>query len=105
MLSNILKDESILHGDRLQVVDVKRLSDLHTEIDNFKNCEELNGFQQWIVNDLYSFGIPQADFDIKSILIVAVHHPFYANVELNYNGKNITPGALYVLILRNHVII
>lgn len=75
-----------LHGDRVQFIDVKHLEDLKKVLDEFKNTEDLNGFQNWIVNDLYQLNIPELPFEPKSILILALHHPMYANVIVKHNG-------------------
>jgi epoxyqueuosine reductase len=87
MLTDEFKENGSKYNYRVKIVDVKHLFDLHQEIEEFKNREELNGFQQWIVNGLYSFDLPKIDFEVKSILIAAIWHPMFANVELNYNGK------------------
>ncbi len=84
---NELKQEAMLHGDKLQVIPIKRLQSIKNEIDVFKENEDLNGFQNWIVNDLYKFEVPMLEFTIKSIILIAVPHPAYANVELTRQGK------------------
>jgi epoxyqueuosine reductase len=86
-MNDILKAEAIKHGDRLQIINARHLEDLSREIEEFKKTEELNGFQQWIVNDLYCLKFPQIGFDIKSIIIIAAHHPFYADIKFTYSGQ------------------
>jgi len=49
---------------------------LKAELEVFSKTEELNGFQKWIISDLYKFDVPAADFTIRSILIIAIPHPF-----------------------------
>lgn len=73
-------------GNKLILIPVKRLKTLKAELNSFKEEEELNGFQRWIVNELYHFDLPEAGFEIRSILLVALSHPAYAEVELNYQG-------------------
>jgi epoxyqueuosine reductase len=83
----LLKEEAVKHGDRLQVVSVGRLAELKRELDEFKSTEELNDFQKWIINDLYHFEIPETGFEVKSIIILALPHPFSADIEIDYQGK------------------
>lgn len=81
-----LKLEAKVHGDRLQVIPVERLQDLKEGINEFQSEYELNSFQQWIVNHMYQLSIPEADFQIRSILLLALPHPPYANVEFYRAG-------------------
>ncbi len=74
------------HGDRLKIIPVERLKELREIIGNFKEQEELNDFQSWIVNKLYRYEIPENGFTVNSIILVAVHHPFYAKVDFHRNG-------------------
>jgi epoxyqueuosine reductase len=76
-----------LHGDKLQPIPIGRLQDIKAELEVFSQTQELNGFQKWIISDLYKFDLPAADFTIRSILIVAIPHPFYANVEFTWHAK------------------
>jgi hypothetical protein len=61
-----LKQEALKHGE-LQIIPIKRLQSLKTEFDDFKKNEALNGFQKWIVNDLYKFALPTVGFTMRSI--------------------------------------
>lgn len=81
---------AVLHGDRLKVISIEHLKELKDIINNFKEKEELNGFQKWIINDLYQFEIPEVDFKVNSIILIAMHHPFYAKVDFHYEGKKKT---------------
>ncbi|MDP4093209.1 MAG: 4Fe-4S double cluster binding domain-containing protein [Bacillota bacterium] len=83
---NILKQEALLHGDRLEILPVERLQDLKGEIDVFENSEKLNNFQKWIVNRLYNFTLPGGGFTVKSIILAAIPHPAYAKVQFAKNG-------------------
>lgn len=78
----LLKEEVISHGDRFQIIPVEHLLDLKEEINEFKLSEELNGFQNWIVNRLYNFNLPKANFEVKSILLLALAHPYSKIVKL-----------------------
>lgn len=82
-----LKREALLHGDKLEVLPIKHLQTIKNEIDFFKANEELNGFHEWIIQNLYCFDLPKVDFTINSIILVAVPHPTYAELEFERQGK------------------
>jgi epoxyqueuosine reductase len=93
-MNKSLKEMAMRYGDRLQVIDVKHLEDLQKEINMLQQKEELNGFQKWIVNDLYDFQIPKTDFPVLSIILMAVHHPMSTDVIFNYEGKSYEAKAI-----------
>jgi len=76
------------NGDKLKLIPVGRLNDLKNVIEEFKSKNELNNFQEWIVDNLYSYRIPDADFKINSIILIVISHAFYANVNFKFEGKN-----------------
>lgn len=82
-----LKRTAEKNGDRLQVVPIRYLKNLKDEIMQFQQEQELNGFQKWIVNDLYSYAVPEHDSPIASIILVAMPHPAYANVLFAHGGR------------------
>ncbi|MCX8129423.1 MAG: 4Fe-4S binding protein [Clostridia bacterium] len=84
---NLLKQTAEKNGDNLQVVPIRCLQDLKDEITSFKENNELNDFQKWIVTGLYTLAVPEMDFEAKSIIIIAVPHPAYAKVEFTRHGK------------------
>lgn len=86
-MRSLLIEEAQKHGDRLEMVSISRLAELQEELNEFKGSVELNGFQQWILNDLYHYTFPETGFEVKSIIIIALYHPFSADIELNYHGK------------------
>lgn len=94
MMNNLLKNEALIHGDRLQIIAPHHLKDLKNDINTFARNEELNGFQKWIVNDLYNYRIPDTGFAVRSIILIALPHPFFAEVLLNKNGKEYTVKSL-----------
>ena len=47
-------------GDKLEVVSIDRLQRMKDEIDRFQSEENLDGFQQWVVNNLYKFAYEKA---------------------------------------------
>ena len=86
-MHNTLQQWAKARGNRLQVIPIRRLQDIRAEITAFRETEELNGFQQWITSGLYRFDLPAAEFPIRSILLLAIPHPFYAEVEFFSEGK------------------
>ncbi len=93
-MNNLLRSEAVKHGDRLQIIFPHRIVDLRNDIEEFARSEELNGFQKWIVNSLYSYDIPSLDFTVRSVIIVAISHPFYADVVFTSNGKEYSAKCL-----------
>jgi epoxyqueuosine reductase len=83
-----LKQWATQHGNRLQVIPVGRLQDIQGELAVLQENEDLNGFQKWIINGMYKFKLPAAEFDIRSIILMAIPHPFYANVEFAYHARH-----------------
>jgi len=81
------KAMAIARGDRLQFISVSYLDNLKEELINFREKEELNNYQKWILDDMYQMEMPKADFQIKSILLLAVYHPFATYVELEFGVK------------------
>jgi len=74
------------HGERATLVPIARLEDLRLELERFKEGQELNGFQKWIVRDLYKFDPPEG-FPARSVILVAVPHPFCSKVEFVRDGR------------------
>ncbi len=79
--------DALVNGEKATLIPIRRLDCLRNEIERFKQDEALNGFQHWIVNDLYGFDVPAVEFAVSSIVLLAVPHPFYAPVEFIYRGK------------------
>jgi epoxyqueuosine reductase len=82
-----LKQWATGRGEKLRVIPRGRLRDTQREIASFRDCEDLNGFQKWITSEMYRFDPPSLDFPIRSIFLVAIPHPFSAQVEFNWGGK------------------
>ncbi len=91
-----LRQEALNHGDRLAILSVNRLKEIKKYIDEFRNGEELNSFQNWIVDNIYNFQIPECGFEINSIIVVAIPHPAYAIVEFIRDGKKYNFKNLYM---------
>jgi epoxyqueuosine reductase len=79
-------DSAFSRGERSRLVPIGRLASLREELGRFRRDEALNGFQEWIIDELYDFRSPEG-FSALSVLVVAVPHPFYAQVELAHGGK------------------
>jgi epoxyqueuosine reductase len=86
-LRQIKTDDAFVNGEKTKIIPINKLLKLKNEIDHFKQDHELNSFQKWIVNDLYRFDIPLVEFSIKSIILIAIPHPFYAEVKFVKNKK------------------
>jgi epoxyqueuosine reductase len=78
---------ALVNGERATLIPIHRLQQVRDEIDRFRRQAALNDFQQWIVNDLYQFDVPDVGFPVRSMILLAIPHPFCANVELVYHGK------------------
>ena len=73
------------NGIKFEVVSASRIEDLRKGIEDFQSQTELNGFQKWIVNNLYKFKLPD---NTRSIIIAAIPHLHsYACIVFNRNGK------------------
>ena len=84
-----IKQEILNHGDMFQIVPVSRLQDIAEDIKNLKSSGFLNSFQEYIVNDLYMLDVPDAGFEILSIIIVASPSPALVKIIFNRKGKRL----------------
>ncbi|HCO74768.1 MAG TPA: hypothetical protein DIT16_07950 [Clostridium sp.] len=85
-----MENIAIEHGDRLKVIPIEHLKELKHIINDFKGQVELNNFQRWIVNEMYQYDVTEEDFKVNSIILIAVHHPFYAKVNFIKDGEKKT---------------
>lgn len=85
----LLKNEAARHGDRAEVISIQRLQEIRQDLDALKSSEKLNNFQQYIVNEIYQFDVPEAGFEARSIILVAA--PCASTIEIIFNrqGKQI----------------
>ncbi|MCG8484459.1 MAG: hypothetical protein MJA31_14195, partial [Clostridia bacterium] len=90
----LLKQEISSQGDKFRIISIERLKDLKNDIEEFKNNEDLNGFQKYITNNIYQFKLPATDFDIHSIIIIASPTPSYAKVIFSWKGEKIPSISL-----------
>jgi epoxyqueuosine reductase len=82
-----LCEKALLQGEKITIIPVERLQSMGREIALFSETEDLNDFQKWIVDRLYRFELPEAEFTIRSILLIAIPHPAYARVEFTRQGR------------------
>jgi epoxyqueuosine reductase len=80
-------EEALVHGEKIQLIPIHRLQSIQHELESFTTNEDVNDFQKWIVNDLYTFDVPTVGFTIESIMLIAIPHPAYAEVEFEWQGK------------------
>ena len=78
---------NFINNEKYTIISKEFLNNLKEELQAFKSNESLNNFQKWILNDLYDFNLPNTDFTIESILLIAVPHPFYSKILMQYNNK------------------
>ncbi len=88
-MTEFVTQEILNHGDKSAVVPVSRLQDIRQDIEDLKGSGFLNDFQKYIVDDLYDLDEPDADFEIRSILVVASPSPFLARIAFHWQGKRI----------------
>ena len=84
-----LKSEIAKHGDKAAIVPIHRLQNIRQDIQDLKAREDLNNFQQYIVNDLYSLAVPDTDFEVRSIILVASPSPSAVKIMFTLKGKKI----------------
>lgn len=75
------------NNEKYRLIPIERLEHVKNELDLFKNTKNINGFQSWILDDLYNYDLPKTVYTIESILIIAVPHPFYTDVVISHNGN------------------
>ena len=88
-IQSLLSQELLNHGDKFTLVPVSRLHDIKQDIANLKAGESLNSFQTYIVNDLYGLDVPETDFEIRSIVIVASPKPLLARITFTWQGQKV----------------
>lgn len=76
------------HGNKSEFISINCLPRLKQTIDHFKKEDSLNDFQKWIVNDLYQLSIPEYDFPVRSILLVALPHPSLCKIKFSVGKKD-----------------
>ncbi len=75
------------NDETYKLIPIERLKHLKTELSLFKKNEAINKFQGWILDNFYNLELPKTSFAIKSILIIAIPHPFFTDVVICHKGK------------------
>jgi epoxyqueuosine reductase len=88
-IQSLLTQEISNHGDKFTMVPVSRLQDIKQDIADLQSRESLNNFQKYIVGDLYNMEVPETDFEVRSILIVASPKPLLAKIAFTWQGQRI----------------
>lgn len=86
---DIIKQEIEANGDKSKIISINILDQIIEDVENIKNTGWLNDFQKHIVNDMYDFHLPEADYKINSIIIIATPSRLVTLV-FNKNGKKIS---------------
>ncbi len=84
-----LKREVTLQGGRTAILPIHRLQAIRQDVQDLKNKGGLNHFQLHIVNSLYGLDVPEASFEIRSIIIVASPSPPIVDLTFQWQGKSI----------------
>jgi epoxyqueuosine reductase len=83
-------------GHKAMIVSLDILEKLQEDLRNLQNKEELNDYQNRLIDERYKWELPEADFDIKSILIVG-RKSTITQLRFDYEGQEIPvimpPGA------------
>lgn len=86
---NLIKEEVLNMGDRAEIISVEQLPEIIAEVKNIKDTGWLNNFQNFIVDNIYDFTLPETDFKINSIIIVATPSKLF-NLTFINNGKKVS---------------
>lgn len=73
-------------GAKLAAVPYARMQTLKQDIEAFARDTELNGFQKYILEGIYRYEF-DVDFEPKSVIVMAIPHPFCVDLTLEYGGK------------------
>lgn len=85
---------ALTHGEQARWIPIERLRTLKDELHAFRDAEPLNGFQRWILSELFTLDVPPSDFPVRSILLVAIPRPPWAEVELRLQGRRVRCQSL-----------
>ena len=84
----LMCQELINRGNKLAMIPVGRMKDIRDDIEELKKNTALNEFQYHIIDDIYQFDLPETDFEILSILLIATPSPAMTNVIFHWEGKS-----------------
>ena len=85
-----IKRDLSTHGDQGVLIPLSRLKELQANLVQLKAENELNHFQNFVVDELYSFDLPETDFQIQSILLVATPSPAVVELEFSMDGRRLS---------------
>ncbi len=86
----LVRQEVSKHGEKAAIVPIERLQDIKQNIEDLKARNDLNGFQRYIVSEMNSLDLPETDFEIRSIILVASVSSWMVKVNFHWKGKRIT---------------
>ncbi len=75
------------NDEKMNIISIDKLLKIKEEIKKFKENIKLNNFQKWIINELYNFDKPEVSFSVKSIILIAIPHPFYTEAIFAKNNE------------------
>jgi epoxyqueuosine reductase len=75
-------------GHTAAMVSLDILEKLQEDLKSLKNKEELNDFQNRLIEERYEWQLPEVDFEIRSILIVGKKNTM-TQLKFKYKGKEI----------------
>lgn len=75
-------------GDTAKLVPISLLSELQEEMQELNRRYTLNNYQKYLVNEMFSYHLPEVDFTIRSILVIATPSPG-VRLYFHKDGKKI----------------
>lgn len=84
-----LKNEIAKHGHQAAIVPIQRLQNIRQDLVDLNGRNELNNFQHYILDSIYQLDLPAADFEIRSILLVATPSPAAIKLQFTQHGKRV----------------
>lgn len=74
-------------SEKCVLVPAGMIEKLRDDVAGFREGGGLNGFQDWIIRELYYFDMDRAGFTPASVLLIAIPHPFYSRVSFISGGE------------------
>ncbi|HWT73564.1 MAG TPA: 4Fe-4S double cluster binding domain-containing protein [Mobilitalea sp.] len=84
-------------GDKAKLVPISLLKELQEEMQELNQKYALNNYQKYLVNEMFSYKLPEVDFPIRSILVIATPSPA-VRIYFNHNGEKLShllPSGYY----------
>lgn len=89
VMVGLIEKEVKKHGDRAKVFPARNLKRLEQDSRNTMDSGLLDKFQKNIVNGFQDINLPNLDFTIRSIIIVASPSPSTVTVNFNWQGEKV----------------